>query len=262
MDNMSGWVIDSTGVVPGVVYSAERRMLASTPALNAWLSANVPGDNGLVLAPPNESGPYARRMHVRGGGVLYQLGGVAVLMDKDGNRLYVATLSKPFPTVVEALRHGWTTVSGVRAGVPVSSGSRALERRRAAATALLVRYGHLLTPTSWVQVPYISGDNRTGLYERTVAELRRAMVDDKRGAVQTVKVAGQVWRHASKRWTSTSAKLSPGGVPGVVVVAPTTALNMRRGEQWVSLHDRQTGECLYRFLMSEWAKYERKFGNG
>lgn len=259
MDNMSGWVIDSTGVVPGVVYSAERRMLASTPALDAWLSANVPGDNGLVLAPPNESGPYARRMHVRGGGVLYQLGGVAVLMDKDGNRLYVATLSKPFPTVVEALRHGWTTVSGVRAGVPVSSGSRALERRRAAATALLVRYGHLLTPTSWVQVPYISGDNRTGLYERTVAELRRAMVDDKRGAVQTVKVAGQVWNHARRRWVNSTPKLSPGGKPGIVVVAPSTALERRAGAEWVTLHDRQTKEALYRFTFDQWSTYTKRF---
>lgn len=258
---MFDWFPDSTGTIPGIVHGAERSMLAGTPALSEWLSANVPGDVGLTLQPFGESSPYVRRLHVHGGAVLYQLGGGAVLTDKDGNRLFVATLSKPFPTAVEALRHGWTVVSGVRAGVPVPSGVRALERRRAAATALLVRYGHLLTPTSWVQVPYINGDNKIGLYERTVAELRRAMVDSRRGKVQTLSIAGQVWNHTRKRWSATSAKLSPSGVEGAVVVAPTTVLQVRRGDYWVSLHDRQTGECLYRFEPEQWEKYERKFGH-
>ena len=255
------WEQDSAGTVPDLVPSAHRSRMYSTPALDEFQGANVPGEHALTFAPAGEVYPYVRRYTVTGGaGYLYQLGGSAVFVDKDGNRLYVATLSKPCSTVVEALRTGWTVVSGVRAGLLVTSGSRALERRKEAAFAMLTRYGHLLTPTSWVQVQYENGSPNGGLYERSVAELRRMNVDDRRPAMQTVTVGGQVWSHTGRGWVTTKAKMAPAKDADKVVVGATQVYAVRRSREWVSLHDTQTGECIYRFTLDAWGKYERKFG--
>ena len=255
------WEQDSAGTVPDLVPSAHRSRMYSTPALDEWMSTNVHGEHALTFTPAGELYPYIRRYTVTGGaGYLYQLGGSAVFVDKDGNRLYVATLSKPCSTVVEALRTGWTVVSGVRAGLFVTGGSRALERRKEAALAMLTRYGHMLTPTSWVQVQYENGSPNGGLYERSVAELRRMNVDDRRPAMQTVTVGGQVWSHTGRGWVTTKAKLAPAKDADKVVVGAAQVYTVRTGHEYVSLHDTQTGECIYRFTLDAWRKYERKFG--
>lgn len=252
MNDAGLWVPDVAAPLPQHIFNAERMMLTGTPALTAWVNEHAER-HGLVIVPFGEAGPFVRRFRMAGhDAAFYQLGGQAVFVDPGENRLFVATLSAPKKTALDAVRSGWTVVNGVRYGKPVQNGARMAQRKREAALLLVARYGHLLGDSAWVQVPY---DN--GMTEIRVKDLRRPAPAK---APPSVKVSGQVYNHARNKWVNSRPKLSP-APNDRVVVAPTTVLDVRHGHEWVSLHDRQTGEALYRFTPEQWADYVRRFGN-
>lgn len=245
---MTAWVAEEKRVLH--VMNAERMRLLGTPALTRWLDANAE-KHGLVMRPHDDAGPFVRRFRMAGDAAMrYQLGGRAVFIDRDENRLYVGVLSAPKTSINLALVEGWVVVNGVRCGTPVQNGARMAQRKIAAGLALVAKYGHLLGADAWVQVPY--GER---VKELRVKDLR----SPDKPTIKTVKVSGQVWSHRRRAWANSTPRLSPGKDYDIAVVSPSTPLDIRRGHAWVSLHDRQTHEALYRFTPEQWAAYERAF---